>query len=138
MSHFLCLATPPHIADETIVAAFKPRVRLTAATASVIGKLTRGKHEAWNSNIICSGFDSSALLFKQSDALAAALQTLLEQENCREIRWMAHLFTGYIEEEEFDLKEQCRFHPEELADVVANLELDVRYVLAKRYHWEEL
>lgn len=137
MSHFLCLSTPPQISDETIVSAFKPRVRLTAATASAIGKLTCGKHEDWTSNIVWLGSDSFALIYKQPDDLAAALHALLQREDCREIRFMAHLFTGYIDTEEIEMKEQKRFYPEDLADVVENIELDVRYVLATRYHWEK-
>ncbi len=138
MSHFLCLATPPQIAAETIAVAFGPRVFLTPATSYAIGKLTRGKYENWNAYIVKSGFDSGALIYKQADELAAALRTLLQSEDCREIHFMAHLFTGYVADEEFEVKEQRRFHLEELAEVVANLELDIRYALAKRYPWEQL
>ena len=138
MSYFFCLATPPQITEVNIINSFDSPVWLTEAAGTYIGNLTRGKQENWSAKIVWSGSSSHALMNGKREVLASALKKLLQNEDCREIRFMVHLFTGSIATEEFELKQQTRVHPEAVDSIVENIELDVRYVIAKRYSWEKL
>lgn len=138
MSYFLCLAFPAKL-DECVRKSFDARILQTDASVFPIGKTTRGPKFSWKATLLQVDFSSASLIGKASvrkthnndhtELFVSGVQTLFKSASCTSVSFLAHWMQGYINTEEVTPKAEQSIKVSDLAQIVTDLEEDVRYTI---------